>query len=185
MNSSAFGLLASPHSGICGISHSFMAGMDVAKGGGDAAEQVELQCAAATSRPAPCRARPVPNSAGSGCNLLEIAADRDGFGEDGAVVEFQHRQPLQRIARADRLLPCVPARPCRPAPAAPRCLSRPGKCAPGAGSAPCRRQTASCRVLHAERTKTYGRRQRQNRNWRSQFNTVGSMSCSSSGTWSR
>ena len=142
MNSTAFGLLTSPHSGTCGISHSFIAGWMWRKAAATAANRLNSmrRCHISTSA---LPSAPVPNSAGSRLQFLEIAADRDGFGEDGAVVEFQHRQPLQRIARADRLLLVLERAPCRPAPAAPRCPSRPGRCGPGAGSARGRRRTVS------------------------------------------
>jgi hypothetical protein len=40
-----------------------------------------------------------------GVQFLEVAADGDGFGEDCAIVKFEHRQALQRIARGNiRLL---------------------------------------------------------------------------------
>ncbi len=47
---------------------------------------------------------PRPNNVRFRVQLLEIAADGDGFGDDGAVVEFEHRQALQRVARTDWLL---------------------------------------------------------------------------------
>jgi hypothetical protein len=44
--------------------------------------------------------RAAPEQRRLGLDLLEIAADGDGFGQDRAIVQFENRQPLQRIAAA-------------------------------------------------------------------------------------
>src|SRR5438445_11515024 len=72
--------------------------MDVPKSGSDAAQQIELHA------PLPhldlsLAERAFAEQSGLWMQLLEVAADGYRFGDDGAVVELQHRQPPQRIAR--------------------------------------------------------------------------------------
>ena len=92
------GLFASAQAGTCGTSISFMAGCELRN-----------TCEIGPSRWNSSRRSHISTSAISfgagaeqrrlGMELLEIAADRDRFGDDRAVVELERRHALQRVDR--------------------------------------------------------------------------------------
>ena len=132
LKSTAFGLLTSPHSGTCGLPFLHRR-VDVAEGGGDRGEQVQLH-AALPHFDHRLAERAAPNKAGLRMQLLEI---RQIATDSVRMVPSSSSSTGNRISGLRELMlpSCARAPPCRPAPAAPQCLFPPGRCGRGAGSA--------------------------------------------------